>query len=116
MDRMRFSVIVLPALLAVAVAGCTAPPNPQPVAIDEPVDALNAVEPPHTSADSRFGGSLSTDVERLQDARRLYELTREQRRDDVERSQQRCLQHDDSRRVPITGAGAGAVFCEPAVE
>lgn len=118
MKVIRFFLPVAALLGALALAGCVTPQNPKPVTIDEPVDAFNAVGRPYTPNDKHYGSSLSTDVERLQDAHRLYENARtrqhEQRADTVDRSQQDCLQQGDSRRVPIKGGGAGAVYCEPA--
>lgn len=103
-------------LAALMLTACTTPPDREPIIINEPVDAFNAVGQPYTPHDGRYSGNLSTDVERLQNARRLYELAQEQRGQSVEYRQQRCLEQSGSRRVPVQGAAGGFVFCEPGVE
>src|SRR5699024_11034245 len=118
MKVIRFFLSTTALLGVLVLVGCVTPQDSKPVVINKPVDALNAVERPHTPSGSRHGGSLSSDVERLQDAHRLYQNERarrhEKREESVDRSQQHCLQQGDSRRVPIEGGGAGAVYCEPA--
>lgn len=121
MKPMRFLLPAMVLMGALVLTGCTPPPNAEPVVIEQPVDAFNAVGQPYTPSDGHYGSSLSTDVERLQDAHLLYENARvrpqhDGREETIDRSQQRCLQQSDSRRVPIKGGGAGAVYCEPAVE
>lgn len=117
MNMMRFiGAAALAPLLALMLVGCTTPPKSQPVVIDEPVDAFNAVGNPRTPHNGHSGGSLSGDVQRLQDARALYERSQDRQQNAVERSQQHCLEQSDSRRVPIQGASSDAVFCEPAVK
>lgn len=120
MKPMRFLLPAMVLLGALVLTGCTPPPNAKPVTIDKPVDAFNAVGQPYTPNDGRHGSSLSSDVERLQDAHRLYQNARvwqtDRDEETIDRSQQHCLQQSDSRRVPIKGGGAGAVYCEPAVE
>lgn len=113
--RQRAGAIVL-LLVTLLLAACATPPDQEPIVIDEPVDAFNAVGQPYTPHDGLNRGSLSTDVERLQNARRLYELSQEQRGQAVEYRQQRCLEQSGSRRVPVQGAAGGFVFCEPGVE
>ena len=113
--RQRASMIAL-VLTTLMLTACATPPDPEPIVIDAPVDAFNAVDQPYTRHDGRSRGGLSTDVERLQNARRLYELSLEQRGQAVEHRQQRCLEQSGSRRVPVQGAAGGFVFCEPGVE
>src|SRR5690625_2378164 len=81
---------ILPLLAALMLAACATPPDREPIVIDEPVDAFNAVGQPSTPRNDSYRGGLSTDVERLKNARRLYQLSREQRQQSVEHRQQRC--------------------------
>src|SRR5699024_3262539 len=113
--RQRARTIVL-MLLTLMLAACATPPDPEPIVIDEPVDAFDAVGQPYTPHDGHSRGGLSTDDERLQNARRMYELSQEQRGQAVEHRQHRCLEQSGSRRVPVQGAGGGFVSGEPAVE
>lgn len=120
MNTLRFLLTASLLLVVLVLAGCTTPPDSKPVLIDEPVDAFNAVGRPYTPSDGSHQGSLSTDVEWLQDAHRLYENARVRQNNrsavTADRSQERCLQQSDSRRVPIEGGAIGAVYCEPAPE
>jgi|SRR5699024_4694063 len=106
---------VLAALLL--LAGCTTVPEPGPVVINEPVDALNAVAQPYRPYlrhQGRSTGDLSTDVERLKSAHRLYELSQERKLREVEHRQQLCREQEDSRMVKVEGSLEPLVYCEPA--
>lgn len=108
----RAAACLFAALLLLMLAACTSTPQPQPVVINEPVDAFNAVGQPYTPADGRYGTSLSGEVQRLQNARRLYQLSQEQQLQAIEHSQHVCRQQGNSRRVPIQAPGE-FYFCEP---
>lgn len=95
------------------LAGCATPPQTGLMAIDEPVDAFNAVGRPYTPLDGGYGGSLAGDVQRLQKARRLYHLSQERRRNVAERQRRACLEKAGSRRVVIHGITGDFVYCEP---
>lgn len=115
MATMRLKAALALAGAMLLLAACTVTPDPDPVVIEKPVDAFNAVGRPYTPHDGLRHGSLSTDVQRLQDARRLYELSRERRARTLERRQRQCRRQSDSRRVPIEGAPGEFVYCQPAV-
>ncbi|MES1941027.1 hypothetical protein T5B8_12338 [Salinisphaera sp. T5B8] len=115
----------LPALALVAavacigLSGCASDPEPPPPnPLDEPVDAFEAVGEPQRpgGASNREDDTLSTDIERLQNARKTYELERERRRVEASRRQAECRARADSREVPIQdGSGdPNATYCEPA--
>lgn len=115
MSMFRCSAATLLAGLLLSMAACTVTPEPKPIEIEEPVDAFNAVGRPHTPNNGRYRGGLSSDVQRLQDARRLYQLSQERQREAVERRQRLCRQHSDSRLVPVRGTPGKFVYCEPAL-
>lgn len=119
MNIIRSSAVAALAAALLAIAGCATPQPSQPVNIDSPADAFNAVGSPYSSHAGTQSGSLSSDVNRLQGAKRLYEQSRNTRHRSQRTnhySQQQCLQQSDSHKVPIKGAGAGAVFCQPAAQ
>ncbi|MES1924271.1 hypothetical protein [Salinisphaera sp. T31B1] len=108
--------------LSFLAGGCViSQPEPRSVGpLDEPIDAFEAVGAP-----DRSGGApqsdrdlLSTDIQRLQNARETYE--NEQRRLSAERQREQaeCRQRPDSRQVQIQdGTGdPAATYCQPADE
>src|SRR5699024_5672457 len=80
MNIIRFATITALSGAVLAIAGCATPQHKEPVTIERPADAFNAVGSPYKSSGNNNAGSLSQDVERLQDARRLYEQSRNTRR------------------------------------
>lgn len=105
------------AALLLALCACTGAPEPEPPApVNKPIDAFEAVGEPYTPNDGRREGSLSTDVERLQNARRLYELEQERQANEVQRNQRLCREQPDSRKVRIEDGTGKAVYCEPALD
>lgn len=119
MNRIRFATVTALSGVLLAVAGCATPEHTEPVVIERPADALNAAGRPYKSENNNSTGSLSGDVNRLQNARRLYEQSRNTRRRSHRTnrySQQKCLQQSDSHKVQIKGLGPDAVFCQPAAE
>ncbi|ERJ18765.1 hypothetical protein T35B1_04813 [Salinisphaera shabanensis T35B1] len=112
--------------LALVVAGgcvllsaCASDPKPADLSpLDEPVDAFEAVGEPQRpgGASNREDNTLSTDIERLQNARKTYELERERLRAETSRRQAECRARDGSREVAIQdGSGdPNATYCEPA--
>jgi hypothetical protein len=106
-------------LACVLIAGCASDPKqPEPSALDEPVDAFEAVGEPRrpAGASNREDTTLSTDIERLQNARRTYEQERARLRAETERRQAECRARDGSREVAIQdGSGdPDATYCQPA--
>lgn len=106
-------------LACVFVAGCASDPKPAPQGpLDEPVDAFEAVGEPQRprSATPREDTTLSTDIERLQNARKTYEQARERRRAESVRRQAECRRRPGSREVPIEdGSGdPDATYCQSA--
>lgn len=119
MNIIRLAIVAALTGAVLAIAGCATPQHSEPVVIERPADAFNAVGNPYKSNSNNASGSLSNDVNRLQDARRLYEQSRNTRRRSHRTnhySQQHCLQQSDSHKVQIEGLGADAVFCQPAAE
>lgn len=113
---MRGMPSVLIMVLAASLPACSlAPPSaPAPMA-QEPVEAFEAVGEPRRpvlppTADRQ---SLSSDIERLQDARRRYEADQADRATALRRSQAECRESETHREVAIEdGSGAAAVFCD----
>lgn len=111
---------IVPAVLLIGVlAGCsTAPPPSQPGPMNEPIDAFEAVGAP----DRDFGAPqsdrdlLSSDIQRLQNARETYENEQRRLSAQMQREQAACRQRADSRQVAIQdGTGdPDATYCEPA--
>lgn len=101
----------LAGLALLALAACTTPPPTQPLRIEQPVDAFNAVGPSRTPGMTNAPGGLSADVQRLKNARRLYELSQQQQLQAVEHRQDVCREQPNSRRVPVKGPGR-FYYCE----
>lgn len=102
------------------LAACAHTPEPAPVGpLDEPVDAFEAVgEPRRVGAGSRDRDTLSTDIERLQQARKTYELEQERLSAEMRRRQAECRRREGSSEVPIED-GSGdpeATYCQPAAQ
>jgi len=113
----RLHLGVTAVLTSVLLAGCAVSPQQEPVAIHKPVDAFNATsQQPHEHTGTQYRGDLSNDVEHLQNAHRLYELSRDRQRARVKREQAECRQQQDSRQVPIKGAGGDFTYCQPAYD
>lgn len=107
--------------LVLLSAGCASePPQTQPGPLDEPVDAFESVGQPQRPVNDRQGDrdELSTDIERLQDARKAYRLEQERLEAQTRRRQAECRADPDSREVPIKdGSGdPDATYCRPAEE
>jgi len=107
------------AALALLIAGCASEPPPsQPGPLDEPVDAFEAVGQPQRPANDSVQGrdELSSDIERLQDARKTYRQEQERLSAETQRRQVECRAAPDSREVPIQdGSGdPDATYCRRA--
>ncbi len=65
---------------------------------------------------NRDANTLSTDIERLQNARQAYRLEQERLRAETSRRQAECRAREGSREVPIQdGSGdTSATYCQPA--
>lgn len=107
---------VLIMVLAASLSACSLAPPPAPAPpAQEPVEAFEAVGEPRRpvlppTADRQ---SLSSDIERLQDARRRYEADQADRATALRRSQAECRGSERHREVPIKdGSGAPGVFCD----
>ena len=101
------------------MTACASDPKPaQPSVLDEPVDAFDAVAEPRRPGghNNRDANTLSTDIERLQNARQAYRLEQERLRAETSRRQAECRAREGSREVPIQdGSGdASATYCQPA--
>lgn len=107
----RLAACLLAGFAVLTLAACTTPPPAQPLDIEQPVDAFNAVGPPHLSNTGPAPGGLSSDVRRLQNARRLYELSQQQQLQAVEHRQHVCREQANSRRVPVQAPGK-FYYCE----
>ncbi|GAB3673402.1 hypothetical protein GCM10028792_08930 [Salinisphaera aquimarina] len=107
------------ALVGAVFAGCANEPKQADVSpLNEPIDAFEAVGAPQ-----RAGGApqseretLSSDIERLQNARDTYEHEQQRLSAEMKREQAECRQRSDSRQVAIEdGSGdPNAVYCQPA--
>ena len=105
--------------VCVLLAGCVSEPERvEPGPLDEPVDAFEAVGEPRRpdGASNREDTTLSTDIERLQNARKTYEQEQERLRAETQRRQAECRARDGSREVAIRdGSGdPDATYCQPA--
>lgn len=105
-------------VLAAALAGCANDPEPRPSVLNEPVDAFEAVGAPQRPGGSaqRDRDNLSTDIERLQNARSTYEHEQQRLTAEMKRRQAECRKQADSRQVEIQdGSGdPNATYCQPA--
>ncbi len=108
---------VFAATFLITAACTTAPePAPEPAGPVDPLDAFEKVGEPqreYTGTGVNDPDNLSSDIERLQDARREYNQAQD--REDAEhlRSQAECWDSEDSRKVPIEdGSAEPAVYCE----
>lgn len=104
-----------------ALSACVSDPKPvDPSPLDEPIDAFEAVGEPRRpgGASNREDDTLSTDIERLQNARKTYRLERERLRAETSRRQAECREREGSRQVAIKdGSGdPNATYCEPAAD
>ena len=110
----------LAALSAAALlAGCSIfspqereprPAAAQPHEAFEQVGDPQVVEPGPGPADP---DGLSSDIERLQDARRKYDHDKSQEARELRRRQQNCAANPDSSQVPIQGVdGKKSSFCQ----
>ena len=102
-----------------AFAGCASEPERAELGpLDEPVDAFEAVGEPSRpgGATNREHTTLSTDIERLQNARKTYEQEQQRLRAETQRRQAECRARDGSREVVIKdGSGdPDATYCQPA--
>ena len=102
-----------------AFAGCASEPERAELGpLDEPVDAFEAVGEPSRpgGATNREDTTLSTDIERLQNARKTYEQEQQRLRAETQRRQAECRARDGSREVVIKdGSGdPDATYCQPA--
>lgn len=113
MTMIRYSVAAVMLGMLSVFTGCTISPDPDPVVIEEPIDAFNAVGRPYVPRDNSYGSTLSSEIQRLQNARRLYELSRERQLNAVQHRQRQCRQQSDSRRVPVQGTPGDFVYCQP---
>ena len=101
------------------LAGCASAPEPVPPGpLDEPIDAFEAVGDPQRpgGASRRQDETLSSDIERLQNARKTYRLEQERLSAEARRRQAECRAQDSSRQVAIQdGSGdPDATWCRPA--
>lgn len=115
MSTMSHATLAVIAGALLVLAGCTAPPKSKPVVIQDPDDAFNATEQPYVPHDGRHYGTLSTDIQHLQNARRLYERSQERQGNATQRRQKHCRQQGGSRRVVVQGTPGKVVYCEPAL-
>lgn len=109
--------IALGAALALPVACSNAPPpEPQPVP-ESPVEAFEQVGEPqrdYTGAGRNDPDNLSSDIERLQDARRKYDKAQDQRAAQRARAGNKCPPGQTPREVAIEdGAEASGRYCQP---
>ena len=106
------------ALMCLGAVACTTAPEPaQPGPLDEPFVAFETIgEPVRPGASDRDRRNLSTDIERLQNARSKYENEQERLSAEARRRQAECRARADSREVPIEdGSGdPAATYCQPA--
>lgn len=113
------------ALLALSIAvfglaACskaTKPDEPQTSGPVQPIDAFEKVGEPQRGYPNVGGGAapggISTDVERLQDARRQYNNDKAREAAEHRHSQAECRKSPENRKVPVQdGSGPGAVYCE----
>lgn len=112
----------LPLAFALALSGCAswlpgvqdqeAPPEPPPA---DPVEAFEKVgDPPRDDAHAADDpDNLSSDIQRLQDARRAYEAAESFRAAETRRRQEKCRESGEGREVPIED-GSGSTYCEDA--
>ncbi len=110
--------LVVPLLAggALLLTACAGAPEPEPrPPLDAPIDAFEAVGEPRMPRGDRTREGLSSDVERLQNARRAYEQEQERKAAEVRRRQRDCRAQPDSTQVEIED-GAGGAYCQPAGE
>lgn len=109
-------------LLCLLIAACASDPEPAPLGpLDEPVDAFEAVGEPAArpgGAPARDSDNLSTDIERLQNARETYRQAQQRRRVETQRRQAECRAEPDSREVAIDDGSddPNATYCKSADE
>lgn len=113
MNTIRYGAVAVMLGCGFVLTGCTISPDPDYTVIEQPVDAYSAVGQTYAPNDRRYHGTLSTEIQRLQRARRLYELSQQRQLNAVQRRQRRCRQQNDSRLVPIEGTPGEFVYCEP---
>jgi len=101
------------------LAGCASEPSSQtPGPMNEPIDAFEAVGAPDRSSGAPQSDQdlLSSDIQRLQNARETYENEQRRLSAEMQREQAECRQRPDSRQVAIQdGTGdPDATYCQPA--
>ncbi|MAA74165.1 MAG: hypothetical protein CMN28_05615 [Salinisphaeraceae bacterium] len=105
-------------VLSMAAAGCQvfSPQESDPRApASDPAEAFEQagepqpVQPGPGPADP---DGLSSDIERLQDARRVYEHDKSQQSRELERQQARCRDNPDSESVELGDAAGGGAYCQ----
>lgn len=116
----QFTVVLL--VTSVGVLGLSAcsktikPDEPQASGRVQPIDSFEKVGEPHRAYPNVRGNepsNLSTDVERLQDARRQYNNDRAREAAEHRRSQAECRKAPDSKKVPIEdGSGTSGEYCQ----
>jgi len=116
-SKKLISGLILSGLILV-VAGCTntPEPDPEPAGPIDPLEAFEEVGEPqrtYTGAGVNDPDNLSSDIERLQDARREYRQAQDREASEHQRSQAECRESPDTRKVPINdGSDEPAVYCE----
>lgn len=107
-------------LVAGGLTACISSPPPDEEQVEDqgpvkPADAFNKVDEPHRDMTGigRESDNLSTDIERLQDARRQYEHDKAQEQAERLRRQAECREKPDSDKVPIQdGSDQPSVYCQ----
>lgn len=118
MARCALAGTVAVAGVAVLSACSTTPPAEEPARTGpiDPLDAFEQVGEPereYTGVGRGDPDNLSSDIERLQDARREYQSEKARESAEVKRNQAQCNASKDSRKVPIDdGNPEPGVFCQ----
>lgn len=120
MLRQFVGAVLVTSIAVLGLAACattTKPEQPQASGPVQPIDAFEKVGEPQRGYPNVGGGDapggISTDVQRLQDARRQYNHDKAREAAEHRRSQAECRKSSKNRRVPVEdGSGSEAVYCE----
>lgn len=120
MNKQSWMVMIVTGVMALGMSGCafwqTQEVEQNASGPVDPLDSFEEVGEPnrtYTGDGRNDPDQLSSDIERLQDARREYNQERSRTTTENQRSQQDCLQSPDARKVPIEdGSAEPGVYCQ----
>lgn len=118
MFKQRITTGAVFAAIYFTVSACTTAPEPAPESAGpvDPLESFERVGEPqrtYTGTGVNDPDNLSSDIERLQDARREYNQSQDREASEHQRSQAECRESEDTQKVPIhDGSEEPAVYCQ----